>query len=212
MALLFPSAEVAERCCKFLHQQQQLKEKGQAGESRAWIVALTPRDPRFQRWLSLFAVLYPAGQHRAAKAFWQHTGEGISSRLAPLCADLFRVQGMVRVPVASDEYWRLDQLKLSASATEVDQRQQGEEDEEDRDAGCHERAGVKAKSEIRSRIASLISSESVAVHPSDVFLYPSGMSAISNIHGVLLATLGAHKCICFGFGPPPSRSTELRYR
>ncbi|KAL1851777.1 Cystathionine gamma-synthase [Paecilomyces lecythidis] len=72
----------------------------------------------------------------------------------------------------------------------------------------------RAKLAVRRRIAGSLTadvdlSEALEKSPSDgrvaglseddVFLYPSGMSSIFNVHQILLHTLGEKKSICFGF-------------
>lgn len=56
--------------------------------------------------------------------------------------------------------------------------------------------GVKEKVLIRNRVARLISSsEASEVTASDVFLYPSGMNAISDVYRALLLGLAPRKVV-----------------
>ncbi|KAJ9491291.1 hypothetical protein VN97_g1957 [Penicillium thymicola] len=87
----------------------------------------------------LYLITHPEDLALEAKAFWQHTGSGISSRCAV--------------------YW----LEYnSAMRREIPMKE-----------------AVKAMSILHDRIASLFSTDSIKVAPSDVILYPTGMSAIS---------------------------------
>ncbi|KAE8348484.1 pyridoxal phosphate-dependent transferase [Aspergillus coremiiformis] len=62
-------------------------------------------------------------------------------------------------------------------------------------------AGVlKADVELSEALENTVGEGRVAgLEESDVFLYPTGMSAIFNSHQMLMATRGAMKSICFGF-------------
>ena len=79
-AYLFPSRAVALRCVNFIH-----TESGQDYES-VRIVDLYPNDALHA---IISAVLFPAHSSKYAKAFWQHTGAGISSRQAEYCHQAF---------------------------------------------------------------------------------------------------------------------------
>lgn len=89
-AILFPSHAVAIRCMSFFRAQLAAEELGPylrlldffpratsnaSSESRKEVHA----TPMFS------AVIYPAKHAQIAKAFWQHSGEGVSSRRAELC-------------------------------------------------------------------------------------------------------------------------------
>lgn len=85
-ALLFPSLAAASRCAEFLrHQHQSLP----LPDIR--ILELLPRklkDFSNEDWTidpSIAAVIYPYEFQEIAKKFWQHTGEGVSSRRAEFC-------------------------------------------------------------------------------------------------------------------------------
>lgn len=87
-ALLFPSHAPAARCKEFInthasesaHQVRvidlvPLSEKARSEE-------YTLISPKFS------AVLFPANHFKVAKSFWQHSGEGVSSRRAEYCLSL----------------------------------------------------------------------------------------------------------------------------
>ncbi|KAL8738917.1 MAG: hypothetical protein Q9181_000369 [Wetmoreana brouardii] len=92
-ATLFPSHAIAERCTCFFQDQLGSQNAGQV----ARVLNLLPRtDPekRFvedQRHIKpmISAVIYPKSYSSVAKSFWQHSGEGISSRRAELCHRAF---------------------------------------------------------------------------------------------------------------------------
>ena len=95
-------------------------------------------------------VSYPAELALDAKAFWQHTGFGISSRRA--------THWLESAPFLSSTPSAPRPLPSPAEAAQ--------------------RVEL-AKEQLKHRIATGQSSEALAVSPSDVFLFPTGMSAIA---------------------------------
>lgn len=120
-------------------------------------------------WASLHGVLLDPASMPFAKQFWQHTGEGISSRLAEYI-------------LKHSELYRLN--------CDTKSRHDSEDDD-----------SAKAKSNIRQRIAYHISSDLQTVQSDDVFLYPSGMNAITDLYRALLHTRDANisKVVAYGF-------------
>ncbi|KAI4233253.1 MAG: hypothetical protein LQ349_004522 [Xanthoria aureola] len=92
-AILLPSHAVAVRCASFL--QQHLAALDPDAKTRT--IDLLPRtDPengnaRGARRVSpmVSVAIYPKRHSALAKSFWQHTGEGVSSRRAELCHRAF---------------------------------------------------------------------------------------------------------------------------
>ena len=92
-AILLPSHAVAVRCASFFQKYLAALEPG----TKTKIIDLLPRsDPgngidRSARRVSpmVSAVIYPKRHSALAKSFWQHTGDGISSRRAELCHRAF---------------------------------------------------------------------------------------------------------------------------
>ncbi|KAL8998453.1 MAG: hypothetical protein Q9169_002490 [Polycauliona sp. 2 TL-2023] len=92
-AILLPSHAVASRCAIFMDKHLAVLESA----TKSKIIDLLPRtDPedgvdRGARRVSAMvsAVIYPKRHSALAKSFWQHTGEGISSRRAELCHRAF---------------------------------------------------------------------------------------------------------------------------
>ena len=89
-AMLFPTVRCASRCVDFLQQQNP-----QDDHSTIRVLELVP-SPEKSATLSVdrvlprtVAVIYPKQLWPTAKAFWQHTGEGISSRRAEFCQQAF---------------------------------------------------------------------------------------------------------------------------
>lgn len=88
-AFLFPSHAVAQRCSSFLYSQV----SGLADHS-VRIIDLFPNDGTAQSddepgrrdaKPMISAVIFPKAHSKIAKVFWQHSGDGISSRRAEYC-------------------------------------------------------------------------------------------------------------------------------
>ena len=112
-ALLFPTHAIAERCASFLHQQDlRLSARGSVR-----IIDLYPDSNHLGGQTAdgirgaktvVSAVVYPKSSDKAGKTFWQHSGEGISSRRAEYCRKAFdgghlstreSIQGSGRQPI-----------------------------------------------------------------------------------------------------------------
>ncbi|PWW74318.1 PLP-dependent transferase [Tuber magnatum] len=223
-AMLFPTPCVAARCRQFIKTTSQTTptptiriiefvsktRKGNDGDERPI-------------WSDLCVVMYSASEAKIAKQFWQHTGDGVSSRRAEFCQKEFdkgllveksaiTSQGPPRMSRGLKRYSRGDMQFKSSS--------QGEEEQ---DTFVEERFGRNldlafvdsAKLAIRRRIAGSLkvnmelkdalelSNEDGRMvegfSENDVYLYPTGMSAIFNTHRMLMATLGPNKSVCYGF-------------
>lgn len=109
----------------------------------------------------LHAVIFPKEVFDLAASFWRLTGTGISSRLAD---DVLQNRG----------------IKISTCTQIIKEQRQ-------------DISGHPVFVKLRSRIAALVErtqlncSRGKRVSKSDVFLYPSGMSAIYHVHQALLA-------------------------
>ena len=223
-AMLFPTSRIAARCCQFIKITSLTtpaptirvvefvsKTRKRSGEDGGPI------------WSDLCAVVYPASEAKVAKQFWQHTGDGVSSRRAEFCQKEFDEGLLVEKSTITTEspprmgkgpkrYSRGD-MRLKPSAQE----------EEELDTFVEERFGRNldltfvdsAKLAIRRRIAGSLKDNAElqdalelpnedgrlveGFAENDVYLYPTGMSAIFNTHRLLLATLGPNKSVCYGY-------------
>ncbi|KAG5987842.1 hypothetical protein E4U52_007170 [Claviceps spartinae] len=88
--LLFPSPEAAKRCIDFVDRAQPSSSQ-QIGILE---LVLDPSKPisLLMKKLSptISAVFLPEHSYAVARQYWQHTGDGISSRRAEFCHDLFK--------------------------------------------------------------------------------------------------------------------------
>ncbi|KAG6050174.1 hypothetical protein E4U39_004734 [Claviceps sp. Clav50 group G5] len=163
LAMAFPHAQMAWSCVDYLSSLGGVDKENRSSApalTLAFQVNLTGRikqiscggcssinDP-FQ---SICVVAYPEELFKEAKAFWQHTGFGVSSRHA--------------------EYW-------CANASFLRQ-ETGSEDEKPITLPSVSDSQYAANT-IRQRIAGLYTSPWRPVQANDVFLYPCGMSAIAS--------------------------------
>jgi cystathionine gamma-synthase len=103
-AMLFPSQNAARRCLDFMSLRAPADLAAQfsimelsLNPSMTFSPILQQLSPR------ICAVLYPGEQgHPLAKQYWQHTGDGISSRRAEFCHSLFK-EGLLIPTVAQKE-------------------------------------------------------------------------------------------------------------
>ncbi|KAK1017410.1 Cystathionine gamma-synthase, partial [Friedmanniomyces endolithicus] len=95
-AMLFPTHSCGARCVEFFRRQLP-----QADLSNVRILDFVPHPEKTPSAQSkrvlprVTAVVYPEELWPTAKAFWQHTGEGISSRQADFCKRAFDDGSMV---------------------------------------------------------------------------------------------------------------------
>ncbi|GJJ14955.1 hypothetical protein Clacol_009225 [Clathrus columnatus] len=189
----------------------------------------------------LFIALFPSDLFPLAKQFWQHTGLGISSRMAERCLGLLESANTTTTGttdfshVRSTSPFRMtfsprnkryaaNRLSHNNNASiEGGSITNSVRESEDHFTYVEERYGrnmpvsaaVDAKRTLKRRIAGVLaqddegsSSENQVLHPSlrgedvtedDVYLFPSGMSAIWSAHQLCLSALKPGKSVCFGF-------------
>ena len=120
---------------------------------------------------NLYVVVYPEALAAEGKAFWQHTGFGISSRCAT-----FWLENSPFLKQGSGKHTHSMRL--------------------------HIKEADDASVVIRKRIGVLLASEGNKVPVEAVYLYPTGMSAISHtavaLRGLCRDRLGACRVAVFG--------------
>ena len=227
-ALLFPSHACASRCQEFI-----LSQAPDLTPKEIHVIDLVPTAEKARsEELSLIspkisAAVFPQDLFPIAKAFWQHSGDGISSRRAEYCHDLFSKNLLI-------DRTKLEELNRSCKGprpyrknTSIDiSNGAGTGSGEVRDPTLYveERFGrnldisltTNAKLAVRRRIAGSLT-ENVALHDAlnlekdaartrkvadftedDVYLYPCGMSSIYNTHRIMMAAKGQMKSIVYG--------------
>ncbi|KAJ2374049.1 Cystathionine gamma-synthase, partial [Coemansia sp. RSA 2603] len=107
-AMIFPSLKCADRCVAFIYDQapkQQSAELGyvlpRSGQVRIVTHVVEPINKKaaaldatnnvLQAPVAIYCVLFPEDLFPLAKQYWQHTGDGISARLADHCLHIARV-------------------------------------------------------------------------------------------------------------------------
>ena len=173
---------------------------------------------RISECITIFLVLFPEDKVSTAKQFWQHTGLGISSRLATRClAILVSVvsppSSPTRLKPMAHRHYAPKHSPRTPGGTDVIETDQAVYLEQRYGRNLDVAAAKLAKSALRRRIAGVLVrdesavcgeievSQSVRGAPvteHDVFLFPCGMSAIWSAHQLVLDVKGAKKSVCFG--------------
>ncbi|KAG7448531.1 PLP-dependent transferase [Guyanagaster necrorhizus] len=233
--MLFPTHKTAEHCRGFIQARSAIE--GTPVSARLIQFMICPEDNTDAeptgKCADLHIVLYPSSAGPLAKQFWQHTGLGISSRLADYCLSLLPVTSpeCVSSPILTRPGKAVNR-HYSAKGFSKPKAPQAESLSQDHSVYLEERYGrnlpfayaASAKRALRRRISGVLrdapsdnhdepaaghenlifgpSSRGVSeVTEGDVFLYPTGMSAIWSAHMLALAVRPNAKSICFGQVP-----------
>ncbi|PBK89835.1 PLP-dependent transferase [Armillaria gallica] len=231
--MLFPTQKTAEHCRAFIQARSALE--GSPVSARLIQFMICPEDnidaEPTGKCADLHIVLYPSSAGPLAKQFWQHTGLGISSRLADYCLSI--LPGTSQERASSPTVTRPGKAvnrHYSAKEFSKPKAPQAENLSQDHSVYLEERYGrnlpfayaASAKRALRRRISGVLRDapsdhhdepaaghESLIFGPSsrgvsevtegDVFLYPTGMSAIWSAHMLALTVRPNAKSVCFGF-------------
>jgi cystathionine gamma-synthase len=96
-SILVPNVETAKRCVEFIKNQLPEEQREKEGSLRIVCLELKRHDEGLKgedsevlkEWSRVVAVCFEASVWPVAKSFWQHFGEGISSRRADFCRSLW---------------------------------------------------------------------------------------------------------------------------
>lgn len=102
--MLISSHNGALRCAEFVRANAPAKDLGDL-RVLEFVRSSSSVDSAVARQLQFSAVLYPEGIHRHAKAYWQHSGEGVQSRRAEYCRKMFE-EGVLVEKSAAEELKR----------------------------------------------------------------------------------------------------------
>jgi cystathionine gamma-synthase len=227
--MLFPTNCTASRCRDFILRTAAADQD----TSQVRIVDLVPAAEKARAEEmkaispSISAVLYPLDLFKVAKQFWQHSGDGVSSRRAEYCHHLFDKGLLVDSAKLNEQPARFCkgprryQKKTSIDLDAPDAQQDGDtltQFVEQRFGRNLDLSMTKnAKLAVRRRIAGSLTADVALTEAlsldadsertrqvadfseDDVYLYPTGMSSIFNTHRNLLAAKGHHKAIVYGF-------------
>ncbi|KAJ2810494.1 Cystathionine gamma-synthase, partial [Coemansia sp. 'formosensis'] len=242
-AMVFPSLACAERCVAFINDQapkqcsEELAYKLPApGQVRIVQHVAEPVNKKaaaldaigrvLESPITIYCVFLPADLFPLAKQYWQHTGNGISARLADYCLHIARVNeeyeqdvgpyspasrgsttrrkiGYQSGPAASPNR-PTDEVRSHETGIETDAYM-----EERFGRNCDPRHAAEMKAVLRRRIAGALSEEEqrqgaqvernvTGLTSDDVYLVATGMSAVYYAHLALLGMRGG-KSVCFGF-------------
>ncbi|ODQ64337.1 cystathionine gamma-synthase, converts cysteine into cystathionine [Nadsonia fulvescens var. elongata DSM 6958] len=222
---IYPAYSVARRCRDFIKQYS-------ASTSAVRILQLATPLPATETSVNsndtdtdnnpiqaeISIVFFPAADFSLAKQYWQHSGEGISSRFGEYCLGQF-VQSQVGVsPHRALSYSQHHERNNNSGNKKAPTEETAVVDDSGRSqehsAYLEERFGrnlnlsfvAEAKAALRRRISGNINecqktgySQSAALSEDDVYLYPCGMAAIFSAHRMLLGCRPNEKSVCFGF-------------
>ena len=221
--MLFPSRKVADSCRSFMMDRANKLGIDIPIRLVQHVIHGSPGSSHIE----LHIVLFPENHFPIAKQFWQHTGLGISSRLAERCLTMLQTQEQpptspisTRIPVkASNKHYSAKPRRESPEETPVEDFDHDTYLEERYGRNLPQGAASSAKRAMQRRIAGVLVRDSPAdwsqagkhdteVGPStrgvhevseeDVYLYPTGMSAIWSAHQLALGARPPAKSICFG--------------
>jgi cystathionine gamma-synthase len=223
--MLFPTHAIASRCRDWFSRQ--------APDAQVRIVDLVPaaEQARSEEFAAISpkisAILFPKTLFSIAKQFWQHTGDGVSSRRAEYCHSLFKEGLLVESSTPNQTPRICKGPRRYQKQTSIDLGDRGSpvaEETRDPTQFVEERFGrnldlsmtKNAKLAIRRRIAGSLTadvglSEALELDKDssrtryvtgfseeDVYLYPTGMSSIFNTHRNILRAKGPLKSVVYG--------------
>ena len=236
--MLFPTRRIAAACRDFM-----IKRSSQQGPPipvRLVQFLISPETATAPTATSaeLHIVLFPSDAFPVAKQFWQHTGLGISSRLAEHCLAMLPDETRPTSPTlpsppafakrsGSNRHYAKQSSLVSSPSSTPPAEAISEDLSADHVTYLEERYGrnlpvdsaASAKRAMRRRIAGVLvhdtpnvwsqaGDQATEVGPStrgvrevsedDVYLYPTGMSAIFSAHQLALGAMPLAKSICFG--------------
>ncbi|KAJ5953894.1 hypothetical protein N7501_008173 [Penicillium viridicatum] len=184
--MLFASATAASKCLAVLRDSVTSEENPTSLETvRFFMPSETARGATTFHWANFSAVLLPSILWKKAMAFWRDTGSGLSTRHAEFCigeldyldSDSSNPTFCSPAPVKCDN---------SQSTQSLDRIQ----------------AAAGSIYELKSIIAEVATSDQPgepAVHPDDVFPYPTGMNAIFSLSEALVSMGPESTVAAFGW-------------
>ena len=92
--MLFPTRKIADACRAFMVERSSQQGSPIAVRLVQFFISPESASASTAAGVELHIVLFPAGSFPLAKQFWQHTGLGISSRLAEQCLAMLPEEGV----------------------------------------------------------------------------------------------------------------------
>lgn len=226
-AMLFPSPATAERCATFIRTHA-----SDLDSRKVRILDFEPKDSAGLEQVKyasprVSAVLFPGEVWSVAKQYWQHSGDGVSSRRAEYCHELLKA-GMLTLKKKEDDaamFCKGPKRYRKNPSADLTATLNGTHKSEGADAFIEERFGRNlelqfaeiAKSAVKRRIAGSLTADVPLEHAmdqkqdeartrdvpgfseDDIYLYSCGMNAIFNTHQTILAARGDMKSVMYGF-------------
>lgn len=223
--MVFPSYKAAKRCREFI----KAKSENPQLPRRVLQLSTPPPATDFEKSskieLTIGIVFFPAEEFSLAKQYWQHSGEGISSRMAEYVKEeLFEVQKKDQSRLLSRNKQELQAQSIQRKSPSIsasiraNSQSQNEEVEREFNTFIEQKYGrvldmkfaPEAKVALRRRISGEAdksqgkekakTKRGVVIDENDVYLYPTGMASIFHAHqALLLSEETPKKSVCFGF-------------
>ncbi|QRG36702.1 hypothetical protein FDK38_001059 [Candidozyma auris] len=225
--MIFPSYNTAKRCREFI------KAKTETPSVSVRVLRLRTPAPTTEFEKSsvveseIGIVLFSASEFPLAKQYWQHSGEGISSRMAEyVLRELFQNEEKDQARLRSRNKQELQAQSIQKKSPSItasirsNSRGQNEEADKEFNTFIEQKYGrvldLKFAKEAKLALRRRICGKAAKSHnqeeemdkarrgkylsETDVYLYPTGMAAIFNAHQAVLAVEeNAKKSVCFGF-------------
>lgn len=221
-AMLFPSHAGASRCVDFFRRQSP-----QTSHVRVLDLASNAEETTGSKFASphVSAVLFASDKFSIAKTFWQHSGEGVSSRRAEYCHELLKEGLLVEKNIADTaqrlckgpkRYRKNSSRDVSMQALPLEGKDSTTFIEERFGRNLEIKFAEQAKAAVKRRIAGSLTADMALedalamksdgvggrhlaeFSEDDVYLYPCGMNAIFNTHRLLMAARGQYKSVMYG--------------
>lgn len=225
--MIFPSYNTAKRCREFI------KQKTETPNILVRVLRLRTPAPTtdFEKSSVIESevgiVFFPASEFPLAKQYWQHSGEGISSRMGEyVLKELFDNEGKDQARARSRNKQELQAQSIQKKSPSISASMrsnslgQNEEAEREFNTFIEQKYGrvldlkfsKEAKLALRRRICGKADKShnqeeemdkarrGKFLSETDVYLYPTGMASIFNAHQAVLAVEeNPKKSVCFGF-------------
>jgi cystathionine gamma-synthase len=203
--ILLPTNAIAERCRKFILQQRDLTSNCKETTNDIYTAKCIFGSH------SVYVTVVSKEDWVYAKAFWQHTGDGISSRFAERCLHEAGISWVVQSATSktsSSDSIEEDESEIWEEANTYIEERYGRN-------LCSKQAN-EAKLLMKQRIVEELIKHDIkknntpmingtttsptesALTQDDVYLYPCGMSAIYNTHRLLQGIHPERKSVCYG--------------
>lgn len=219
---VFPTYSVACRCRDFIKRHTK-----QEKPSLRILQLTTPKTrgddsaPLDSATTTFSVIFFPASEAPLAKAYWQHSGEGISSRMAEFCLEKFSQadadsakQSNAHIPGSKCGGFHKPHYKSKTVESNDPNTNESSTFLEERFGRNLDLSLAKeAEQALRRRIASKTNDGSESkVTEHDVFLYPSGMASIFNAHRIIMKARDENlKSVCFGFPYVDTRNILTKF-